>query len=296
MNNTTESDELEDAVRLEMALREYQGPDRDIHAPLKHEEILAEMANRPPFSAKMGLPDLDTCTDGFRLGQLIVVSGPPKNGKTLLCQNLTTRFTEQGHRCLWLEYELNYEEFLAKFPAGQLDFYIPRIMAGKSLEWIEHRILEAKLKYGTDVVFIDHLDFLRDDKKLRNDVSINLSSYVGGIVQKVKSIAVRHNLLIFLMSHIRKNEWTSGKLPSSEELRDSGQIAQLADIVIMVMRKRNEYKQYSDTDAVIGVIENRHNGKTRMVDVQLVDGAFRESTDPTLNQIRIPKSPQEDLL
>lgn len=282
----THSEDLEQEIQRELALKEYAGPDRDSHAQEVSDVIAENALNRPKFSASMGLPALDRCVDGFRPGQLIIVSGPPKNGKTLLCQNLTTRFTDQGHRCLWFEYELNYEEFLAKFTRGTLDFYLPRIMGSKGLDWIEDRIIEGKLKFNTKVVFIDHLDFLRDDKKLRGDVSINLAAYIGGIVQKVKTMAVQHDVLIFLMSHIRKNEWTSGKLPSSEELRDSGQIAQLADIVMMVMRKRDKENNnlYLETDALIGVIENRHNGKTEIVNVQIVGGEFYESSDPQLNE------------
>ncbi len=282
-----EADELEAKIKREVALKDYQGPDRVVESQEKWETVLEDKNNRPAFSASMGLPTLDTCTDGFRLGQLVIVSGPPKNGKTLLCQNLTSRFTNQKHRCVWFEYELNYEEFLGKFKKEDLDFYIPNQIHRKDLSWIEDRIIEAKLKFGADIVFIDHLDFLREPKQVKN-VSTNLAAYVGAIVQEVKTMAVQHNMLIFLMSHIRKNNWTSGKLPTSEELRDSGQIAQLADMVMMVMRKRTEAGQsdeiYLDTDAVIGVIENRHNGKTKMVNVQLMNGEFLETTDQKLNE------------
>jgi replicative DNA helicase len=281
-----ESTILEEKILREQLLKNYQGPDRVVHATELAERYAEERKNRPPFSATTGLPTIDACLDGFRKGQLVVVSGPPKNGKTLLCQTFTTRFTEQNHKCLWLEYELSGEEFLMKFPDGKLDFHLPNEMHSKSLDWIEERIIESQEKFGTEMVFIDHLDFLRDDKKLRNDVSINLSSYIGGIVQKVKSIAVQRNIIIFLMSHLRKNEWTSGKLPSSEELRDSGQIAQLADTVMMIMRKRDKANGnlYLENDAIVGVIENRHTGRTGFVDVQMKDGEFHESTSQFLNQ------------
>ena len=149
---------------------------------------------------------------------------------------------------------------------------------------------ESKLKFGTDIVFIDHLDFLRDPDILKG-VSLNLSAYVGSIVQKVKRIAVENDLLVFMMSHIRKNDWTTNKLPSSEELRDSGQIAQLADIVMMVIRKRikdSSGSVYLENDALVGVIENRHNGKTKIVSAQVHEGQFRETIDPILNK------PKED--
>ena len=275
-----ELDIIEQRVRKEVELKNYKGFDRVVLAKDKMVEVAEDKLTRQPFTAKMGLPILDDCTDGFRRGQLVIVSGPPKNGKTLLCQNFTKKFTEQEHRCLWFEYELGAEEFLEKFPPDSLDFYLPNQMHGKDLDWIENRIIEAKQKFGTDIIFIDHLDFLRDTNTLKN-VSLNLATYVGGIVQKVKSIAVQHEVLIFMMSHIRKNNWTSGKLPSSEDLRDTGQIAQLADIVMMVMRERNKAgssEVYHETNAIVGVIENRHNGKTKIVKSQVTNGIFQETS------------------
>ena len=110
-------------------MRSYAGADRVVHAKDKKTEISEQEKTRTPFSARTGLSALDECLDGFRRGQLVIVSGPPKNGKTLLCQNLSSRFTKQGHRCAWFEYELNYEEFLAKFPEGEIDFHLPNYMA-----------------------------------------------------------------------------------------------------------------------------------------------------------------------
>ena len=192
---------------------------------------------------------------------------------TLICQNFTRRFTDQGLRCLWFSYELGYEELFEKFPMQKLDFYVPNHLQSGNVEWIEKKIIESKAKYGVDMVFIDHLDFLRDTKVL-SGISLNLSAYVGGIVQKIKSMAREQNVVIFLMSHIRKNQWTTSDLPSSEELRDSGQIAQLADIVMMIVRKRAERGSeeiYDGNRALVGVIENRHNGRTKKVHVELVD-------------------------
>ena len=159
-----------------------------------------------------------------------------------------------------------------------LDFYIPNYMETGNLEWIEDKIIESIQKYGTDIVFIDHLDFLRDPAVLKG-ISLNLASYIGGIVQKIKRIAVEQNVVIFLMSHIRKNEWTTNKLPSSEELRDTGQTAQLADIVMMIIRKRaarDADEVYDGTNAILGVMENRHNGKTKKIPIQFIGGEFKE--------------------
>lgn len=272
---------IEQQLKLEEELLDYQGPDRVISADEKWASVKEESENRPAFQVKTSIPSLDDCIDGGRIGQLWIVSGPPKNGKTLLCQNFTMRFQEQSHKCLWLEYELGYEEFFEKFPklsSETFDFTVPNVMETGDLDWVEKRIVESKLKYGTDIVFIDHLDFLRNTKIL-SGVNVNMASYIGGIVQRVKSMAVQHKVLIVLMTHIGKQSWTTNDLPTSQDIRDSGQITQLADLVLMVIRKRakkGEKEVYEGNRAMIGVIENRHNGKTKKVDVEMKNQEFVE--------------------
>jgi hypothetical protein len=204
-------------------------------------------------------------------------------GKNAFCQTLTKTFTADNIHCLWFSYELGYEELFDKFPMTSLDFYVPNIMQSGNLTWVEDKIIESKQKHGTEAVFIDHFDFLRDTEVMRG-ISLNLSAYVGSIVQKIKRIAVEQGLVIFLMSHIRKNQWTSDALPTSEELRDSGQIAQLADIVLMMIRKRTDTRLkdldelYSGNQSLLGVMENRHNGRTKKIHLEFINNEFQETS------------------
>lgn len=291
-----ELEQLEAKVQREESLKVYEGLDRVVLAEERFKEIEEEKKSRPSFSLKTDLWSIDDCLDGCRLGQLLVVSGPPKNGKTLLCQNFSERFTEQGHKCLWFSYELGYEEFLSKFSQRPLNFYIPHNLQDRAVDWVEDRIIEARMKYGIDVVFIDHLDFLRDPS-LIGKVNLNLSSYVGGIVQRIKRIAVEQNVVIFLMSHIKKNKWTNNELPSSEDIRDSGQVAQLADIVMMIIRKRADKGSkeiYAGNEAIVGVIENRLNGKTIKTTVKLENSTYKEDlndyTDSNSTDETVPEA------
>lgn len=273
-----EIEKIEQRIQKEVLLKAYRGADRVVYAEDKKREIDLERKNKPKFIAMTGLPDLDSCTEGFRKGQLIVVSGPPKNGKTLLAQTFTDSFAQKGYRCLWFSYELGYEELFDKFPMDKLDFFVPNYMESGNLDWVEQRIIEAKQKHNTDIVFIDHLDFLRDPEVLRA-VSSHLPAYIGSIVQKLKTMAIQNNIIIFLLSHIRKNEWTTNNVPTSEELADSRQIAQLADMVLMIIRRRAERKLdevYDGAWAILGVMENRHNGKTRKISLAMDGGKFVE--------------------
>src|SRR3990167_6124174 len=257
-------------------LSDYEGPDRVVLMEERTKEIAEERSKAQVFVARSGLPDLDKTTEGFRPGQLIVLSGPTKNGKSEFARFLTRKFSED-YKCLWFPYEETHEEMVRHY-TGIADFYVPRIMTSGNIDWVEDRIIEAKSKYETQIVFIDHLDFLRDTK-LMDKVSINMSGYIGGIVQRLKTIAREQEICIFLMCHIKKNNWHSNELPTSEDIRDSGQIPQLADTVLMLKRdvadSGNELYKLS---SVLGVIENRFNGKTRKIKLDFWNGEYTEST------------------
>lgn len=267
---------IEKRIAREVVLKGYKGQDRVIYAEDKRNEIEEDRAFKPKFAAMTGLLKFDSFTEGFRKGQLVVVSGPPKHGKTALCQTFTKRFVEQGMRCLWFSYELRYEELFDKFPMEKLDFYMPNYMESGNLSWIEDRIIEAKQKHNVDAVFIDHLDFLRDPEVLRDfRGNSNTSVYIGSIIQKVKCMAMENDVVIFLLAHIRKNRWLSQELPASEELSDSRKIPQLADLVVMIIRLRKE-GMYDGNRALFGIIENRHNGRTGKIKVEFRDKEFFE--------------------
>ena len=269
-----EIESIDKKIEREVRLKEYIGPDRVVYADDLFQELEEERKRTPPFVAFTGIDTLDQTTEGFRKGQLIVLSGPPKNGKSQLAVTFTTAFWGK-YKCLWFQYELPAHEFLSRFPVnpeGKIDFFMPKQNRSNNLEWLEERIVEAKQKNGTDIVIIDHLDFVRDPAILKTlgGGQQNTATYVGSIVQRIKSIAIEQNIVIILLTHIRKTEWTTNELPNSEELRDSGQIAQLADIVLMTIRKRAGKKDdqiYHENMAMVGVMENRHNGKTKKIPI-----------------------------
>ena len=258
-------------------LKTYEGPDKVISIEDKLKELEEENKDRPHFGVKTNLPSLDYCLDGFRLGQLVVMSGPPKHGKTQMGLTFTKHFVEQGQRVLWFEFEYEEEEFLKdKMPQdifGKIKVFTSRQIPRKgTLDWIEKRIIESNLKYGTQLVFIDNSDFLKDPESFDPKVSINHADYVERIFVGLKNIARTHRIIIFIFHHIRKSNWHSNKLPTSEELKDSGAPARLCDFVIMQIRmsKKDNWGNtvYDGNKGLIGVIETRR-GKVRVAEIQL---------------------------
>ena len=254
--------------RLEAALKEYHGDDKLISSL----EIMEKIKNSPPqVVVSSGMKHLDDILGGFRHKQLIVIAAPTKNGKTSFCIDLTSRL--KAHNPMWLPFEEPAEELIQKFMDRKEYpplFYTPEKMLGNTLLWVEKKIIEAKVKYGSEVIFIDHLHFIIPFSSERQDLMI------GQTMRDLKKMAKQWNVVIFLIAHLKKTQLVNA--PSLEDLRDSSFIAQEADTVIMLWRKTlKEAGEYIITDeTVISVQANRRTGKTGNITMKFLDGRFLE--------------------
>jgi RecA/RadA recombinase len=192
--------------------------------------MLAEKKT-PHISIKSNIPGIDYACGGFQDGELIVISGPTKMGKTLLAQTLTVNFSKQKEYSGWFSYEVPARQFLDQFPILPL-FYLPKKNKAQDFEWFMDRCLESFFKYNTRIFFIDHLHYLVDMARIKNP-----SLDIGVIVRRIKRFAVENDFIIFLLCHVGKN---TGEDLSHKDLRDSSFIAQESDCVIMIKRVPKE--------------------------------------------------------
>jgi replicative DNA helicase len=206
---------------------------------------------KPEVKLWSGIPTLDSLIGGFEGGELIVLSGVAKSGKTLLFQTLTQNFASDGIGTLWLSYELTPYQFLRRF--NQLpDSYMPALMQ-TSLPWVEDRIWEAKLKNGIKAVFIDHLHYLVDIARIRHP-----SLEIGSILRSLKSIAIRHNIVVFLICHSGKVR--KGEIPTGEDIRDSSFVLQEPDTILVLWRVHDNPEKGIVGEARLSVELTRRTG------------------------------------
>ena len=93
---------------------DYNGDDRVISS---HEmKLELDKQTAASVQVKSLIPSLDRYIEDFRAGEVIAISGPTKNGKTLLAQTLTTNFERQGQPSLWFSFEVPAQQFLSQFP------------------------------------------------------------------------------------------------------------------------------------------------------------------------------------
>jgi len=244
------------------ALLDYKGPDQIISS-FDLSEQLKYAKDMPVIKSKIPLLDYHL-EGGFEGGELISLSGPPKTGKSLLMQTLTLNFLDQGYKSLWFQYEVTPKRFIEGFQ-DLPKFYLPQKLEAYNLDWLKKRILEAILKHGIKIVFIDHLHYLFDLVKQ------NTSLQIGSVIRTLKQIAVKYNLVIFLACHMKKV--TFDKEPSDEDIRDSSLIGSESDTVLIIWRVPK-----TDTEAILKLRYARRSGaRDKKIKLVKIDGVLRQT-------------------
>lgn len=263
-----ETEKAEKLYWLMEAARGYEGEDKVISSL----ELAEKMKNAPPEEKMFsGFAGLDKILDGFRERQLVVISAATKSGKTSFCIDLTLRLKEKNP--MWFPFEEGAQELIQKFldrkEAPPL-FFTPERMTGNTLTWVEKKIIEAKAKYDSKIIFIDHLHFVVDFG------GENMSLEIGKTMRELKRLAKTWGVTIFLIAHLKKTQMENQ--PTLEDLRDSSFIAQEADTVMMLWRQTEKVDgQVVISDNVnLSVQANRRTGKTGNIKLVFRDGHFFE--------------------
>jgi len=234
----------DEILSKERTLAEYDGDDQIVTS----HELRVILKDRRITGFKTGITSLDNSISSIDTGELTVISGPTGNGKTLLAQTLTRNFTKQDIGCLWFTYEVPAFFFLKQFGEDLPLFYMPKILKGNTMKWLSDRIYEAVLKRDISVVFIDHLHYLIDLSG-----KYNMSLEIGFLMRSLKKLALHHKISIFIIAHQQKIK--DEKEPDNESLRDSSFVAQEADNVFFIWRKKT-----NPNETILKITKNRKKG------------------------------------
>jgi len=265
-----EMDLTESTSIIEETLKEYVGEDRVI--PISEYQMPVYDEKSSFFS---GIKKLDDIFGKFKKGDIFTITAPTGQGKSTFAREIFIRFAEQDKKCLYFSYEDRNEGFIEKLGKNLPEGYIPMILNDKSLTWIEARVLEAILKYNVEIVFIDNLKSITDFMARSVNNSIEFS------MQRLKEIAMKYNILIFLCAHIRKDE---SKNIDINSIKDSSAIADISSLVIALIREveKGEYTNITS----FSVIKNRNNGNLKRFKMNFIQAGVSGRFDEKVGDLK----------
>jgi replicative DNA helicase len=211
--------------------------------------------------------DLDYWLGGIEPGQLIVVAGRPGIGKTTLMLNVGRRLAEKGNPVGIISIEMSIMEMernllaamanvsALKLRQGHLsDTEWNRVNAagprraglplyicdapGGGLQQIRRQVNELLRTWNVALIAIDHLHAISHEAE-------NEYQRVSHVVQEVKSMAREFGTRIILGAQFSRESARRGDArPRMTDMRGSGKIEEVADVVLVLHR---ELKQPTET-------------------------------------------------
>ena len=208
-----------------------------------------------------GFSDLDDLVISFKGGQLIVIAGRPKMGKTILACNLALSTLEQHKAVLFASFELRADELVDRFismlsgvPLNRLSqgyvddstteaketLHNERLIAvtGRSFNVMEFKARTKKLQKRLErkdeelgLVIVDLLTHLRAPTKERRELEVAFVS------RELKILSQEIDVPVVAVSQLNRGvEHRPNPRPKISDLRESGSIEQDADKIILLYR------------------------------------------------------------
>lgn len=176
-----------------------------------------------------GLKGVDDMIEGFEPGEMMIITGHTKHGKSRLAANIAWNVANQGKSVYFINTEMTKLQMGRRFnglagttkPKGKI---ILNDKAGLSYMDVI-RIMEKAKEAGCDMVIVDHLHFFSRSVE-------NQTSEISKIAKDFKDAAVEFELPLIMLCHLAQAD--TKKRPTLQMIKNSSSIAQDADIVLSV--------------------------------------------------------------
>lgn len=203
-----------------------------------------------------GFQDLDILLSGVEKGNLITIGARPAMGKTAFILSIMSNLLKQNKKCLLFSLEMstsqiikrliailgeiglitmNHNKLLDDSQKSKIEYILTAISYLNlticddiyTIEGIRNKIAEERPEY----VFIDYLQLMETPRKKQR------SEAITNIMLDLKQIAKENNCIIFTSSQLsRALESRCDKRPMLSDLRESGDIENISDVVLLIYR------------------------------------------------------------
>lgn len=233
---------------------------------------------------------------GLQKSDLIIVAGETSQGKTSLALCMTRHAIENGAKVAFYSMEMTKEQLTARLLSAKTNIPANNILYSVSLAPSEIRMIDdargklpgenlffddkstsnidsillsirmLKMQKDIDGAVVDYLQILNVNSR---STSFSREQAMGDAARRFKNLAKELNIWIIALSQLSRD--SNCPEPNLNRLRDSGQIGEAADVVILVYRAEYYNRAYpapfdnkddypTDGTAMIDVAKGRNIG------------------------------------
>ena len=233
---------------------------------------------------------------GLQKSDLIIVAGETSQGQTSLALCMTRHAIENGAKVAFYSMEMTKEQLTARLLSAKTNIPANNILYSGSLAPSEIRMIDdargklpgenlffddkstsnidsillsirmLKMQKDIDGAVVDYLQILNVNSR---STSFSREQAMGDAARRFKNLAKELNIWIIALSQLSRD--SNCPEPNLNRLRDSGQIGEAADVVILVYRAEYYNRAYpapfdnkddypTDGTAMIDVAKGRNIG------------------------------------
>lgn len=255
-------EDIESKLAKLLNLFAKNGKSDTLTVPELHKELLEYLQGKEDY-IKTGLPKLDKNLLVSK-GDYIIVGGRPSSGKTALTSqfalNMSKKYRvvyfslETSPLKLWMRMvsngsgvelrDLKTKAIMSNcYPKssvawGNINEFTISTAENNSLTLVSaagftvNQIKSKALQLNADVIFIDYLTLIKDSGKNAYERATKIST-------DLHTLAQSEDITIFALAQLNRQAAGEDKKPSMSDLRESGQIEQDADAIMLLSGKRD---------------------------------------------------------
>ena len=204
-----------------------------------------------------GFDKIDGKTGGLQKSDLIIIAGETSAGKTSMAVSMMKNAAIAGAKIAMYSMEMKKEQITSR---------IISMISGIPSNVILYSPLSGIQLENVDRAVVDYLQILNVNMK-----GSNKEQQMGEVARRLKNLAKDLDIWIIALSQMNRDNLNP--VPTLARLRDSGQIAEAADIVMLIYRPEVKGKRYpdefSDVDtkgtAMIDIAKGRNIGLLKFI-------------------------------
>ena len=240
-----------------------------------------------------GFADLDTLTNGFHPGQLIIVAARPALGKSTLALDFArSAAIRHNMPTIFFSLEMGKSEIAMRLLSAEASVPLQSMRKGTvdNRDWttiastrgrindaplyiddspnmtlveIRAKCRRLKQKVGLQMVVIDYLQLMTSGKKVESR-----QQEVSEFSRALKLLAKELQVPVIALSQLNRGpEQRADKKPAISDLRESGSLEQDADMVILLHRENAFEKDNPRAGEADFIVAKHRNGPTDTITV-----------------------------